>query len=39
MLKILRFKSSALFGIHTLLDKSSRVLQLAIHLSSLTPNE
>ena len=36
MLKILRFKSSVLFGTHTLLDKSLRVLQLARNLSKLT---
>ena len=38
MLKTLRFKSSVLFGIHTLLDKSFRVLQLPTHLSNLTAN-
>ena len=36
MLKTLRFKSSVLLGIHTLLDKSFRVLQLPTHLSNLT---
>ena len=36
MLKMLRFKSSVLFGTHTLLDKSLRVLQLATNLSKLT---
>ena len=35
---MLRFKSSVLFGTHTLLDKSSKVLQLSTHLSSLTAN-
>ena len=35
---MVRFKSSNLFGIHTLLDKSLRVLQLATHLSNLTAN-
>ena len=38
MLKTLRFKSSVLFGMHTLLDKSIRVLQLPKHLSNLTEN-
>ena len=38
MLKTLRFKSSVLFGMHTLLDKSARVLQLPKYLSSLTEN-
>ena len=38
MLKTLRFKSSILFGRHTLLDKSLRVLQLPTHLSNLTVN-
>ena len=38
MLKTPRFKSSVLFGIHTLLDKSFRVLQLPTHLSNLTEN-
>ena len=33
---MLRFESSVLFGTHTLLDKSFRVLQLPIHLSKLT---
>ena len=36
MLNTLRFKSSVLFGIDTLLDKSLRVLQLGTHLSKLT---
>ena len=35
---MLRFKSSVLFGTHTLLDKSLRVLQLPTHLSNLTAN-
>ena len=35
MLKTLRFKSSLLFGIYTLFDKSFRVLQLPTHLSNL----
>ena len=35
---MLRFKSSVLFGTHTLLDKSLRVLQRPIHLSSLNAN-
>ena len=30
------FKSTVLFGTHTLLDKSLRVLQLPTHLPSLT---
>ena len=38
MLNLLRFKSSVLFGIHTLLDKSFRVMQLPAHLSNLTAN-
>ena len=38
MLKTLRFKCSALFGIHTLLDKPFRVLQLPTHLSNLNEN-
>ena len=33
------FKSSVLFGIHTLLDKSLRVLQLLTHLSNLTAKD
>ena len=36
MLKMLRFKSSVLFGMHTLLDKSFRTYQLPTHLSNLT---
>ena len=36
---MLRFKSSVLFGTHTLLHKSLRVLQLTAHLSNLTENE
>ena len=36
MLNTLRFKSSVLFGTHTVLDKSSRVLELPVHLSRLT---
>ena len=35
MLNMLRFKSSVLFGTHTLLDKSFRVLQLPTHRSNL----
>ena len=38
MLKMLRFKSSVLFGTHTLLDKSFSILQLPIYLSNLTTN-
>ena len=38
MLNTLKFKSSVLFGTHTLLDKSLRVLQLPTDLSSLTAN-
>ena len=38
MLKTLRFKSSLLFGVHTLLDISIRVLQPRKHLSNLTEN-
>ena len=38
MLNTLRFKSSDLFEIYTLLHKSLRVLQLPTHLSNLTAN-
>ena len=38
MLKTLRLKSSGLFRIYILLDKSLRILQLPIHLSNLTEN-
>ena len=38
MLNMLRFNSSALFGTHTLLDKSFRVLQLPTHPPNLTKN-
>ena len=38
MLNTLRFKSSVSFGIHILLDKSLRVLQLPKYLSNLTEN-
>ena len=38
MLNTIRFKSSVLFGVHTLLDKSLRVLQLQTNLSNLTAN-
>ena len=38
MLNMLRFQFSDLFGTHTLLDKSLRVLQLPTHLSNLTAN-
>ena len=38
MLNTPKFKSSALFGTHSLLDKSLRVLQLPTHLSNLTRN-
>ena len=38
MLNKLRFKSSVLFGTHTLLDQSFRVLHLPTHLSNLTAN-
>ena len=38
MLKTFRFKSSVLFGTHTLLDKLLIVLQLSAHLSNLTEN-
>ena len=37
-LNTLRFKSSVLFGTHTLLDNSLRVLQLPTHLYNLTAN-
>ena len=33
------FKSSVLFGAHTLLDMSLRLLQLPTHLSNLNANE
>ena len=39
MLNTLRFKSSVLFGTHTLLGKSLIVLQLPAPLSTLTANE
>ena len=38
MLNTLRFKSSVLFGIHVLLNKSLRVLQVPTHLSNLIEN-
>ena len=38
MLNTLRSKSSVLFGTHTLLDQSLRVLQTPTHLSNLTEN-
>ena len=38
MLNTLRLKSSILFGTHTLLDKSLRVLQLPAHTSNLIAN-
>ena len=38
ILKTLRFRSSALFGIHTLLNKSFRVLLLPTQLYKLTEN-
>ena len=38
MLKTLRFKTSVLFEIHSLLDKSFRVIQLPTHQSKLTAN-
>ena len=38
MLNTLKFKTSVLFGTHTLLDKSLRVLQLPAYLSNLTAN-
>ena len=36
MLKTLRFKSSVLFGMHILLDKSIEELKLPKYLSNLT---
>ena len=39
MLNTLKVKSYVLFGIHTLLDKSFRLLRLPTHLSNLTANE
>ena len=38
MLNTLKFEYSVLFGTHTLIDKSLRVLQLPTHLSNLTAN-
>ena len=38
MFKTLRFKSSALFGTHAILNRSSGVLQLPTHLSKLIAN-
>ena len=38
MFKTVIFKSSVLFRIHTLLDKSIRVLQLPTHLSDVIAN-
>ena len=38
MLNTLRFNSSFLFGTHTFLDDSLRVLQLPTHLSNLIAN-
>ena len=38
MLNMLRFKSSVLFGTHTLLNKLLRVLKLPAHQSNLTAN-
>ena len=38
-LNTFRFKYSVLFGTHTLLDKSLRVLQLWTHLSKLTTKD
>ena len=39
MLNTLGFKSSILFGAHTLLDQSLKVLQLLTNLSELRANE
>ena len=39
MLETFRFKCSVLYGTHTLLDQSFRVLQLQTHISHLTTNE
>ena len=36
MLNALKFKSSVLFGTHTFLDNSLRVLKLPAHLSNLS---
>ena len=38
MMNMLRFKSSVLFGTHTLLDKSLRVLKLLTYLPKLIAN-
>ena len=35
---MLRFKSSVLFGTHTLLDRSLKLLELPKHLFNLTAN-
>ena len=39
MLNTLRFKTSVLFGTHTLVDISLRALQLPTHLSNLSAIE
>ena len=39
MLIALRFKSSVLFGAHTVFDKTLILSQLPAHLSNLTVNE
>ena len=38
VLKVLKFTSSVLFGMHIIQDGLSRVLQLPLHLSKLTRN-
>ena len=38
MLNMLKFKSSVLFGTHTLLDKSLRELKIPTQFSKLTAN-
>ena len=38
MLNMLRFKSSVLFGKHTLSDKSLKLLEIPTHLPNLTTN-
>ena len=38
MLKMVRFESSVLFGMHTLLDRSLRVLQLPAYVFKSTAN-
>ena len=39
ILKVIKFKSPVLFGTHTLLNRSLRVLKLTTHLSKLATND